>query len=216
MIEAERRFDSREELAVALAQDVAEALRHCLASAEGATLAVSGGTTPRLFFDKLSEVDLPWDKVTVTLVDERKVPETSERSNSRLVREHLLKGRAATARFVPLDWPEAAALRLDVVVLGMGGDGHTASFFPGGDTLATALDPATPQRTIELNAPGAGETRRSFTLPALLAAKHLFLHIEGNEKQLTLRKALEDGPVSDMPIRAVLRAEKPVTIYWCP
>ena len=102
------------------------------------------------------------------------------------------------------------------LVLGMGGDGHTASFFPGGDTLATALDPATPQRIIELNAPGAGETRRSFTLPALLAAKHLFIHIEGNEKQLTLRKALEDGPVSDMPIRAVLRAEKPVTIYWCP
>ncbi len=216
MIGAERHFDSREELAAALAGDVTEALRACLASSGIATLAVSGGNTPTLFFDKLSDADLSWDKVTVTLVDERMVPETSPRSNARLVRGHLLKGRAAAARFVALDRPVAKSLRLDAVVLGMGSDGHTASFFPGGDTLAEALDPATSERIVELKAPGAGETRMTFTLPALLAAKYLFLHIEGGEKQRTLMKALVDGPVAAMPIRAVLRSERLVAIYWCP
>lgn len=216
MIGGERQFESREALALALAGDVAAGLRDCLSVSGRATLALSGGSTPKLFLEKLSDAVLPWQAVTVTLADDRKVPDTSPRSNVRLVREHLLKGRAVAARFVPLDDPQAAALRLDAVVLGMGNDGHTASFFPGGDSLAAALDPATPERIVELNAPGAGETRLTFILAALLEAKYLFLHIEGHEKRRTLTKALEDGPPAGMPIRAVLRAEKPVTIYWCP
>ena len=218
MIEAERVFTAREELAETLARDVADELIRAIAAKGKATLAVSGGATPRLFFDKLSQAELAWARVTVTLVDERQVPESSERSNARLVRKHLLRNKAAAAKFVPLfDNAEAGKTSaFDVAILGMGSDGHTASFFPGADRLAEALDSDTPQRLIEINAPGAGEPRLTFTLPVLEAAGRLALHIEGAEKKTVLNRALGDGPQEDMPVRAVLRSQTPVTLYWCP
>lgn len=218
MIEAERIFEAREELAETLARDVADELARAIEARGRATLAVSGGTTPRLFFEKLSEADLPWQRVTVTLVDERQVPETSERSNARLVREHLLKNRAAAARFVPLVGESSAAetAPFDVVVLGMGKDGHTASFFPGADRLAEALDADAGARLIEITAPGAGEPRLTFTLSAIESAGRLKLHIEGAEKRAVLDRALDNGPMAEMPVRAVLRGATPVTLYWCP
>jgi 6-phosphogluconolactonase len=217
MIDADRRFASRSDLAAALAADVATALARLIAAQGTATLAVSGGTTPALFLEALSGMAIAWDRVTVTLVDERQVPEDSDRSNARLVRAHLLKDRAAAARFVPLyDNPEAATLEhLDVVVLGMGTDGHTASFFPAGNHLAEALDPHGRERLIAMTAPGASEPRLTFTLPMLLGASVLMLHIEGAEKRAVLEKALADGPALDMPIRAVLRGDRPVKLYWC-
>lgn len=218
MIEAERIFEAREALAETLARDVADELARAITAKGRATLAVSGGTTPKLFFEKLSEADLPWARVTVTLVDERQVPETSERSNARLVREHLLKNKAAAAQFVPLYGNAEAgkAPAFDVAVLGMGSDGHTASFFPGGDRLAEALDSGSGQRLIEIEAPGAGEPRITFTLPVLEAAGRLKLHIEGADKKKVLDKALAEGPEADMPVRAVLRSATPLTLYWCP
>ena len=218
MIEAERVFTAREELAETLARDVADELIRAIAAKGKATLAVSGGATPKLFFDKLSRAELSWARVTVTLVDERQVPESSERSNARLVRKHLLQNKAAAAKFVPLfDNAEAGKTSaFDVAILGMGSDGHTASFFPGADRLAEALDSDTPQRLIEINAPGAGEPRLTFTLPVLEAAGRLALHIEGAEKKTVLNRALGDGPQEDMPVRAVLRSQTPVTLYWCP
>jgi 6-phosphogluconolactonase len=217
MITAERYFADRQRLAVALAVDIASRLRQLLDANGKAVLAVSGGTTPGLFFDWLSQADIDWAKVTVTLVDERQVPETSERSNARLVKTRLLQNKAAAARFVPLyDNPQAVdCLPLDIAILGMGNDGHTASFFPGGDTLAEAIDPATTRKLIALSAPGSGEPRLTFTLPVLLAASHHILHIEGSTKRATLDRALTDGPVEDMPIRAVLRSATPLTLYWC-
>lgn len=217
MIAAERFFGDRERLAWHLASDVASAVRGVIADKGKAVLAVSGGTTPRLFFEKLSEMGIAWNQVTVTLVDERQVAETSERSNARQVRECLLRNKAAEARFVPLYMnPDAAELtRLDVVVLGMGNDGHTASFFPGGDRLAEALDAGTPEKIIEMKAPAAGEPRLTFTLAMLLGAKSLMLHIEGAEKRKVLDRALAEGPAEDMPVRAVLRAAAPITLYWC-
>lgn len=217
MIAAERQFADRERLAWQLASDVASALRLRIADEGRATLAVSGGTTPTLFFDKLCAMALPWAQVTVTLVDERQVPETSDRSNARLVKAHLLQNEAAAAQFVPLfpDATAAALLRPDVVVLGMGNDGHTASFFPGGDTLAEAINPAAKQPLIALTAPGSGEPRITFTLPVLLKANRLVLHIEGAEKYATFEKAMGDGPVEEMPVRAVLRSATPIIVYWC-
>ena len=100
------------------------------------------------------------------------------------------------------------------VILGMGNDGHTASFFPGGDTLSEALTSEGP--TLAIRAPGAGEPRITFTLPRLLETDGLYLHIEGDEKAAVLDKALGDGPVEDMPIRAVLRSDAPLAIYWSP
>ena len=218
LIEAERIFDAREALAETLARDVADELERAIEAKGRATLAVSGGTTPKLFFEKLSVIDIPWSRVSVTLVDERQVPESSERSNARLVRQHLLQNKAAAARFVPLvDNPDAENIpAFDVAVLGMGNDGHTASFFPGGDTLAEAIDAETRKRLIAITAPGAGEPRLTFTLPVLAQAGRLALHIEGAEKKQVLKQALAEGPQEDMPVRAVLRGPAPVTLYWCP
>jgi len=218
LIEAERIFEAREALAETLARDVADELARAIEAKGRATLAVSGGTTPKLFFEKLSVIDIPWGRVSVTLVDERQVPESSERSNARLVREHLLQNKAAAARFVPLvDNPDAENIpAFDVAVLGMGNDGHTASFFPGGDTLAEAIDAETRKRLIAITAPGAGEPRLTFTLPVLAQAGRLALHIEGAEKKQVLKQALAEGPQEDMPVRAVLRGPAPVTLYWCP
>lgn len=218
LIEAERIFEAREALAESLARDVADELLRAIEAKGRATLAVSGGTTPKLFFEKLSEIDIPWSRVSVTLVDERQVPETSERSNARLVREHLLRNKASAAKFIPLAGnPDAEKVpAFDVAVLGMGSDGHTASFFPGGDRLSEALDADSGKRLIEMTAPGAGEPRLTFTLPVLEQAGRLALHIEGAEKKQVLKKALSEGPAEDMPVRAVLRSAAPVTLYWCP
>ena len=218
MITARNIFATRDELAEGLARDVAAALAAILARKGQAVLAVSGGTTPALFFAHLSQAGIDWARVTVTLVDERQVPEGSPRSNAVLVRNTLLVNAAASARFVPLfrNEAKAAVLPLDVVVLGMGLDGHTASFFPGGDTLATAIDPHTDQSLIVLSAPASGEARITFTLPKLLAASTLCLHIEGEEKLRVLEEALSGDNAHAMPIRAVLASAQPLSLYWCP
>ena len=226
---ARREFRDKDQLADALAEAVAGNLKSGAKSRGAASLAVSGGSTPARFFRALSQRDdVPWDKVTITLVDERWVDESSDRSNGRLVRANLLTGRAAAASFVPLyqggTEPDAYAAGLaqrrvpqplDAAVLGMGNDGHTASFFPGGDTLAEALTGEGP--VVAIRAPGAGEPRVTLTLKALLAARALYLHIEGDEKVETLQRAEAEGPIEDMPVRAVLRqTQTPLTIYWCP
>ena len=218
MIAKERLFESRGSLSSALATDVANALQHHVRAKGSACLAVSGGLTPKLFFETLSRFDVPWSKITVTLVDDRQVPETNSRSNARLVRENLLQNSAAGAKFVPLfENPDAENIAtLDVVVLGMGGDGHTASYFPAGDNLSEALNPKTGKRIIEISAPAADEPRLTFTLPAFLDASLVCLHIEGQEKRDVLNQALAEGPVEAMPVRAVLRSKKPLTLYWCP
>ena len=218
MIEAERIFEARGALAQGLAGDVADELNRAIQAKGKAVLAVSGGSTPKLFFEKLSEMDVPWQRVTVTLVDERQVPESSDRSNARLVRQHLLQNKAAAAHFEPLFGNASAgtSLPFDVTVLGMGDDGHTASFFPKADRLKEAIDSGTSRRLIEITAPGAGEPRLTFTLPVLEASGRLALHIEGADKKQVLDKALADGPEEDMPVRAILRSATPMTLYWCP
>jgi 6-phosphogluconolactonase len=218
MIAKERVFESRGALSSALAADVAARLSREAARNGAAVLAVSGGKTPQLFFETLSRIEIPWNRITITLVDDRQVDETSERSNARLVREHLLQNRASNAQFVPLnDNPEAERIgRFDVAVLGMGDDGHTASFFPGGDNLKIALDRNATQRIVKMNAPAAPEPRITFTLPDIIEADMICLHLEGQGKRDTLNRALADGPIEEMPIRAVLRAKKQVTLYWCP
>ncbi len=220
-----------ESLATALATRVAEDLRAAVAAQGGAVLALSGGATPRRFLQLLAAEALDWDKVTITLVDERWVPPDHERSNARLIRETLLDGTpAAAAHFLPLyrdtDQPEDALPELerrfaalprefDVIVLGMGTDGHTASFFPGGDYLASAMDPANTAALLPMRAEGAGEPRITLTLPMLLAARHLYLHIEGPAKRAVLDRARSgEGEDAALPIRAVmLEAPRPLEVY---
>lgn len=224
-------FSDRGALAEALADDVAARLTMGLNIRGRASIAVSGGSTPKAFFAALSTRAIDWPKVVVTLVDERWVDESSDRSNARLVRTHLLVGVAAAARFQPLhtgaDNPDEALPRLevaladlwphDVVVLGMGEDGHTASFFPDGDRLDEALDPAGGKLLCAMRAPGAGEPRITWTLAALMGGGRIYLHIEGLKKAAVLEAALGDGPIQDLPVRAVLRQPtRPIDIYWAP
>lgn len=227
-----REFPDAAALAEALADHVAAALAHRIANGTRAALAVSGGRTPQRFFAALSAKAIDWHAVDVTLVDERWVGEDSDRSNARLVREHLLHGPAAAARFVPLysdaePTPEMARgaiesriaampLPFAAVVLGMGEDGHTASLFPEGDRLDAALDPASGRRIETLRAPAAGEPRITLTLPAIVQADALALHIEGQGKRHVLDAALA-APTVTAPIAAVLAhsIHRP-TVFWCP
>ncbi|HLM54005.1 MAG TPA: 6-phosphogluconolactonase [Pseudoxanthomonas sp.] len=217
-------------LAQALASAVAADLRTALAARGRAVLAVSGGNTPKAFMQALSRQPLDWAGVTVTLVDERWVPESSGRSNAALVRANLLQGPASAARFLPLfrDTAEPAAavsdvarslaetLPLDVAVLGMGEDGHTASFFPGGDHLRQALDPDGDAPLATMRAPGADEARITLTLPVLVSAARLYLHVEGQAKRKVLERAVSAPPDRwVLPIARVLRhAPAAVATYW--
>jgi len=225
-------FDTPSALAAALADRVAAELSVAVNERGHAVLAVSGGRTPQHFFERLSRADIAWEQIIVTLVDERFVPLDNSRSNEKLVRQHLMQNFAAKARFVGLYiravTAELAAFSaanrintlskpFDVVVLGMGVDGHTASFFPGGDRLKQAIDRNSRALVVPMHAKGLGEARLTVTLPLLVSARFIALHIEGKEKLVTFEQALQDGPETDMPVRAVLRyAESPVQVFWSP
>jgi 6-phosphogluconolactonase len=215
-----REFANGEEIAIGLADWTAEHLRGAIAARGVALLIVSGGKSPARFFDRLSNVDLDWTRVAITLADERRVADDSPRSNARLVRERLLRNRAEAASFTPLadvrlpgDQELAAAsarianlpMPADVVVLGMGDDGHTASWFPGADGLAEAMDPAARQLVAPIVAPDAPEPRLTLTGRVILRARAIALEIQGEAKLATFAAALAPGPEEAMPVRAVLR-----------
>lgn len=213
-----------------LADTVAGRLRDALARAERASLAVSGGSTPKPFFEALRNRALPWDRVDVTLADERWVPESDPASNARLVRESLLQDRAAEARFLPL-WHEAPSSEvgqaiceqalsamhwpLDVLVLGMGNDGHTASLFPDAPELTQALAPEMVGRTMILHPPSQAQVRLSLSFETLRAARFTALHLRGEDKLVTLQQALSDlNDIQAMPVRGFLRSG--LQVFWSP
>ncbi|UYG06890.1 6-phosphogluconolactonase [Halomonas sp. M4R1S46] len=217
----------REALARQLAEAVAEALRSDLAQRERALLVVSGGSTPVPFFHALAAMALPWSRIDVTLADERWVAETADDSNARLVREHLLRGAAAEARFVPLTsdaaTPEEGAAEVgrriaalawpaSVVILGMGGDGHTASLFPDSRELDLAL--STDEPVVAVRTPSQPQPRITLSADRLHQAFRHFLHITGEEKRAVLGRALAGDDTRALPIRAFLAS--PLSIHWAP
>ena len=222
-------FVTGDELAIAFSAWTADLLRAAIEARGMALLIVSGGTTPLRYFQALSNKALDWSRVAITLADERRVADDSPRSNARLVREALLCNLAAAAQFAPLADSRlpaaqelaAASARIarlpqpaDLVVLGMGDDGHTASWFPNAKGLAEAIDPAARALVQPISAPGAAEPRLTLTGRVILRARKIALQIEGAAKLATLAKALEDGPTEAMPIRAVLRqAADRLTIF---
>ncbi len=219
-------------LAQRLADDLASRLAEAIIARGAASLVAPGGSTPGPLFDALSTRELAWDKVVVTLNDERWVDPPDPASNEALVRARLITGRAVSARFVGLKTPADAAAGavgeleanlagvprpFDVMLLGMGEDGHTASLFPRSPALAASLrgDPAQVQAVQAPGARGSAE-RISLSLPALLDSRFIALLITGQAKLDTLRRAEAAGDLLDLPIRAVLHgARTPVHVYWC-
>nr|WP_321509589.1 6-phosphogluconolactonase [uncultured Celeribacter sp.] len=218
-------FPDREVMLLDLAQQITGELRQALETSERACFCVPGGTTPGPIFDALSAVSLDWDRVDVLLNDERWVPESSERSNTALLKQRLLVGKAAAARLVPLHrdvpTPEEgleslmpaveAALPLDVLLLGMGADMHTASLFPGADQLELGFSDAAPT-LLAMRAPGAPEPRITLSAKALKTALSTHILITGDEKRAALEKAAELDELS-APVSAFL-AE--ATVHWAP
>lgn len=227
-----REFLSPDALATALARTVAAKLQSALHLREQAVLAVSGGNTPKAFLRALARQPLEWTQVTITLVDERWVPLAHPRSNEGTLRAALHGQPAAAARIVSLyngaATPEEAVPEIearisalppfDAVVLGMGTDGHTASFFADGDRLEAALDPHACAAVVSMRAASAGEPRISLSLSRLIDARALYLHIEGESKLDVLEHALCGDDVGvQYPIRAVLtQTRSPLIAYWCP
>lgn len=216
-------YPDREFLMLGLANVIAGQLADFLRREGRASLCVPGGTTPGPIFDTLSGVDIDWQKVAVFLNDERWVGEESPRSNTRLLRERLLRGKAAGAQLVPL-YAQAATpeekleelaeglrphLPVSVLLLGMGADMHTASLFPGADRLAEGLAADAPV-LLPMRAEAAGEPRITLTAPVLRGAMNIHILITGQEKRDALERALTLPP-EQAPVRAVLDN---ATVHW--
>jgi len=194
-----------------------------------ASLAVSGGSTPKTLFNKLSMLDIDWPSIDITLVDDRWVDETHNDSNELLVRRFLLKGNAADASFVALKNSSKRAREgqqiceeslsqvkqpLDVVVLGLGADGHTASLFPCSEELAMAMDINNTNKCIATNPTNAPHERITLTRSAISRSDNMILHIVGHKKLDTLEQAIKTKNSAKMPIYAFL--QEPISIYWSP
>ncbi|WP_353328623.1 6-phosphogluconolactonase [Chitiniphilus shinanonensis] len=214
-------YASKDELDHQLAETIAQALAAAIAARGQASAAVSGGRTPAGMFKALSEKDIDWSRVSLTLVDERWVPVEHADSNERTVRQNLLVNRAAAARFVSpvsaADTPHAGQAEIearfatlpqpfDVLILGMGDDGHTASLFPEAPELEAAC--ASTTLVAAVTPPVAPHRRITLTLPTIAKAREVIVHITGEGKKALLHTALtEDKPVTaQYPIRRVLDA----------
>ncbi len=216
-------YPDRELMMLSLADRLAGELADFLRREGRASFCVPGGTTPGPVFDILSGVDLDWENVSVFLNDERWVDEDHPRSNTRLLRERLLRGRALQAGLVPLHQPgttpeealEALTeglrphLPISVLLLGMGEDMHIASLFPGADRLAEALAPDAPP-LLPMRAEAAGEPRMTLTAPTLAGAMHIHILITGAAKRAALERAATLSPL-EAPVASVL---KNATVHW--
>jgi len=228
----DNRFESPDALARQLADDLAAKMREAIEERGRVCIAVSGGSTPVRFLEQLSTRKLDWSKVRITLVDERWVDLEDPASNAGLVRRHLLQNEAAQAYFLPLknNSPDPVdgfmqcenslhelMVRLDFAVLGMGNDGHTASWFPDSEALPKCLDEGNAAWCCPVTDEPADLPRMTLTWGLLSNCRHLYLHFEGDEKNRVFAKAQKESErqnISAMPIRTVLyQSQVPLSIF---
>ena len=216
-------YNHREELVSSVAQILASDLNSSIQNRKNVIFSVPGGNTPGPIFDQLCDFDLDWKKVSIILNDERWVPEHSERSNTKLLRERLLIKKAALAKYISMYsgalTPELGIpklkeliernLPISVLLFGMGTDMHTASLFPGGDNLEEALSNNAPI-LLPMRAAGALEARVTLTAQVLNSSRFKHLVIFGDEKRAAVEKAI-DLPNSIAPISAILPG---ASVHW--
>lgn len=217
---------TREGLAAELTTEIEDKLRSAIAAQGQAVLALSGGSTPKPLFEALAKKDLAWENIVVTLVDERWVPSSHDLSNEAFMREFLLDRLPSSTRFAPLYFDADSAQEslpqvlqayceltnstleqpkgFDVTVLGMGDDGHTASFFPDADNIEDLVNPDNGSFLMSCESPTTQVARITWTVPMLLNTSLLVLHITGQSKQETFTKAIMSGDTSELPIRSAL------------
>lgn len=220
--------DTKVELDQKLVQFITDNLKKGIAERGSASLVVSGGSTPKAMFHALSQVELDWSAVTVTLVDERCVPETDDQSNAKLVRENLLQNAAAAANYEPTfiegEGLSACQARFkahdvlsqtyDVVILGMGGDAHTASIFPEAAERDVALDLANDDFMVETDPVTVTPMRYTQTRKKLLDTRNLLLHIVGEGKWDVFSKA-QKAQTPTMPISYFVHQDHiPLSVFF--
>ena len=225
-------FPTLETWAASIAGRLEETLGQAVIANARAVFAGPGGSTPSPVYARLAQADIGWSKIAVTLVDERYVPETSPESNARLIRDVLLQGPAAAARFVPLYHPavtvdRAAAMaahaldeaggRFDAVLLGMGEDGHICSMFPTSPTLKTLLSPTLKPTVLGVphGRDGAAPSleRLSINLPYLMSAGRVILGLKGAEKRAVFEREAAGDPAIQ-PIAALIANNVPLEVVW--
>ena len=221
--------NNSESLASDLCQCIGEILTEAIRKRGRASMAVSGGSTPIRLFKEFSLLSLDWQKIDLTLADDRWVDAKNADSNELLVRTHLMKNKAAQVNFIPLKNDSKTAkegqiysekmLRkitfpFDVVLLGMGSDGHTASLFPCSDELPEAMNLNNSNYLISTSPKTAPYERISLTARVILDSKNVFLHLNGSSKLHTLESAMEFKDPNKMPIYTFL--ENGLSIFWSP
>lgn len=222
-------FGNKEELLNELSSNIIQIIEESIEENGKASLLVSGGSTPKPLFEKLSNIDIPWDKVIISLVDDRWVPSNHKDSNELLVKENLMQNFASKANFVGMYIENKTAYEsdidcskayqrnvypFDVIILGMGGDSHTASLFPNNEKLEKAYDLENTNLCISIKPTTAPHDRMSLTLQGILGAKNIILHIEGEEKLKVYEDALKSTDIYATPISAVLNnEEKDIEVY---
>ena len=224
------KYENSQLLIKDLTSHIVNALKQAIEKNGHASIAVSGGKTPIPLFTLLSQQDLEWNRVFITLVDDRWVDDTDDASNEKLVMTYLLQNKAKLANFIglknsydnPFDGAELTdkildkvPMPFDVVILGMGEDGHTASLFPGAANLQVGLDMKSGRKVVGMTPLTAPLDRITLTLPTILNSTNIYLHLVGESKMAVLEQAENGDDVNEMPIRAILQQNKvKVTGFW--
>jgi len=224
----EHEFNDSESLVDSLSEDILDKLEKAILKNGKASLLVSGGSTPKPLFKKLSLSNISWNKVSIALCDERWVTSEHKDSNEKLVKDYLLVNNAVNAKFVPM-YQKNIAIKdseqvcsnvykkelfpFDVLILGMGNDGHTASLFPKNIELKKSFD-TEEKLCISMTPSDAPHERMSLTKKAILSTKNLYLHFEGEEKRKVYKTVLEGIDSYEMPIASILNDKKKVEVYY--